>query len=151
MGLGLVVDRSRLLLEGRASLDWPSVSGTVVEAAAAPVSGARIGPGWRIRVSYEYEVDGRSFASDRVRLSRRLGEKTEIKAREELVLYEPGEPVPVYYDPDRPARSVLVTGPDKRAWFGLSVGIGLLVIAVLFWVVPTRSNSSPRSGRRSGS
>ncbi len=148
MGTVLIFDRANLLLEGQASLAWPTVSGTVIEAAAVPVDGARTGPGWRIRVDYEYEVGGQRFGNDRVRLSRRLGDKTEIKAREELVLYKPGEPVPVYYDPARPARSVLVPGPDNRVWFGLSVGLVLVVIAVIFWTVPTRSHPRSRSGRR---
>lgn len=147
MGIGLVQDRVRLLLEGQASLDWPAVSGQVIESAAEAVSGARTGPGWRIRVHYEYEVDGQRFASDRVRLSRRLGGQTEVQAREELLLYRAGEPIAVLYDPARPSRSALVPGADQRAWFGLIVGLALIVIAGIFWTVPTRSGSRrPRRG-----
>lgn len=147
MGVALVHDRAGLLLDGQASLDWPTVPGSVIEAAAEPVYGSRTGPGWRIRVQYEYVVGGQRFSSNRVRLTRRLGEQTEVKAREELVLYRPGEPIPVHYKPDRPSKSVLVPGPDSRAWFGLTVGLGLIAIAVIFWVVPTRTVSGS-SGKR---
>ncbi len=150
MGIGLMQDRARLLLDGRASLEWPAVSGSVLEAAAEPVSGARIGPGWRLRVRYDYEVDGQRYSSDRVRLSRRLGGQTEVQAREQLLLYQAGDSIPVHYDPVRPSRSVLVPGPDGRAWFGLMVGLGLIAIAVTFWTVPTRTVARPSRRRKKG-
>lgn len=140
MGLALIQDRVRLLLAGQQSLDWPTVTGQVVDATASAVAGTQVGLGWRVQVSYEYEVDERKFAGDRLRFSRRLGGRTQGQAEQAVVSYAPGGPIEVYYDPEQPARSVLVPGPDRRAWFGLIVGFGLTAIAVTFWTVPTRSN-----------
>jgi hypothetical protein len=150
MGLGLIQDRVRLLLVGQDSLDWPSVTGVVTGAAASPLAGAQAGPGWRIRITYEYKVDGRSFSGERLRFSRRLGGRTQVQAKQALLSYVPGGPVNVHFDPADPARSVILPGPDLRAWFGLFVGLGMVAIAITFWTVPTRSQRQPRTARRHG-
>jgi hypothetical protein len=149
MGLGLIQDRVQLLLIGRDSNNWPTVTGVVTEASASPLAGAQAGPGWRIRIAYEYQVEGQSFTGDRLRFSRRLGGRTRVQAEQALVSYVPGNPIEVHYDPDDPARSVVTAGPDRRAWFGLFVGLGMVAIAITFWSVPTRTQQQPRSARRS--
>lgn len=148
MALALIQDRVRLLLAGLESADWPTVTGTVVDATATTVAGAQVGLGWRVRISYEYEVGERNFSGDRLRFSRRLGGRTREQAEQAVVSYAPGGPIEVHYDPEQPARSVIVPGPDRRAWFGLIVGVGLFAIALTFWSVPTRSARSPNTARR---
>ena len=149
MGLALIQDRVRLLWAGNDSLNWPTVSGTVIEATATPVAGARTGGGWQVRVEYRYELDGQVYSSDRLFYTRRLGGRTEQMARDELVHYVPGGAVLVHYHPERPERAVLNPGADTRAFFGLVVGFGLLGIGATFWMVPTRSVRRPRR-RRAG-
>lgn len=148
MAAGLIQDRVRLLHEGARSTDWPAVAGVVTEAVAEPLPGARAGPGWRIRVAYRYEFDGVSFEGRRLRFSRRLAGRTRIQAEAELLKYVPGGPILVHVDPDRPQRSVVLPGADRRAWFGLIVGFGLLLIAATFWLVPTKSQPHARAGPR---
>ncbi|NDY95428.1 DUF3592 domain-containing protein [Wenzhouxiangella limi] len=148
MGLALVQDRVRLLLAGQQSHDWPTVTGEVVDATVTALAGTQVGLGWRVQISYDYEVDDRSFTGSRLRFSRRLGGRTRDQAEQAVVSYVPGGPIEVHYDPEQPARSVIVPGPDRRAWFGLIVGLGLAAIAVTFWTVPTRSNPSSNAGGR---
>lgn len=148
MGLGLIQDRVRLLLAGWDSSSWPTVTGEVSEAWASPLPGAQAGPGWRIGITYDYQVAGQSHTGDRLRFSRRLGGRTRAQAEQALVSYVPGGPIEVHYDPANPARSVILAGPDRRAWFGLFVGLGLVAIAVTFWSVPTRSQPQARSASR---
>ena len=142
MAVGLIQDRIRLLHEGTRSLDWPGVTGVVTEAMAEPLPGARAGPAWRLRVAYRYEFEGASYEGRRLRFSRRLAGRTQIQAETELLQYVPGGPILVHVDPERPQRSVVMPGADRRAWFGLIVGVGLLLIAVTFWLVPTRRSRS---------
>lgn len=139
LALGLIQDRVRLLMVGQQSLQWPTVVGEVVDAESSQIAGSQTGSGWRIRVRYSYQVDGREYESDRLAFSRQIGGRTRIQADDELRQYVPGGPVVVHYDPLRPFRAVLRPGPDRRAYFGLTVGGGLLVVALLFWAVPTRS------------
>lgn len=140
MGLVLVQDRIRLLMEGYASLDWPTVAGEVVAAEASPIIDAKVGPGWRIGVNYQYAVDGTLHQNDRLRHDRRLRGMTREEAEQKLERFRPGQPVDVHYDPDRPSHSVLMAGPDQGAWFGLLVGLGMMAIALTFWIVPTRTS-----------
>jgi len=139
MAIGLIQDRVRLLQAGQHSLQWPTVIGEVIDADVSQIAGTQTGAGWMVRVRYAYEVDDIEFQGDRMTFSRRIGGRTRIQADDELVQYVPGGAVLVYYDPERPQRSVLEPGPDRRAYFGLSVGVGLILIALLFWFVPTRS------------
>lgn len=148
MAIGLIQDRVRLLSDGVSSLQWPTVVGTVIDAEAEQIAGARAGPGWRIYVDYRYEVNGREYRADRLRFTRRLGGRTRTQAADELLQYVPEGPVLVYYNPRRPERAVIEPGPDPRAWFGLAVGVLLLVVAAVFWIVPTRSTRRLLPDRR---
>jgi hypothetical protein len=139
MSLALVHDRSGLLLAGRDSLDWPSVEGTVLTARAEALAGTRVGSGWRVHVNYVYEVDQMRFSGERLRFSQRIGDMTQADAQRAMSEFEPDSAIMIRYDPEQPARSVILPGPDRQAWFGLCVGIALCLIAVIFWVVPTRS------------
>lgn len=139
MAVGLIQDRVRLLHVGHQSLQWPTVVGQVVDAQVDQIAGTQTGSGWMIRVRYAYVVDGRQYESSRLSFSRRIGGRTRIQADDELRRFVPGGPVVVHHDPDRPHRAVLLPGPDRRAYFGLVVGVGLILIAFLFWAVPTRS------------
>ncbi|MFP4276087.1 MAG: DUF3592 domain-containing protein [Wenzhouxiangella sp.] len=150
MGVALLQDRVGLLLAGRDSSSWPTTMGTVTEATARPLAGVQVGPAWRVRLAYAYQVDGSSFTGDRLRFSRRLGGRTRAQAEQALVSYVPGGPIEVHYDPEDPSRSVIVPGPDRRAWFGLIVALVLLIIAIVFWSVPTRSSRASGAAGDSG-
>lgn len=147
LAIGLIQDRARLLLAGQQSLQWPTVVGEVFDAQISQIAGSQSGRSWTLRVRYAYEVGGQSYENDRLAFSRQIGGRTRIQADDELLHYVPGGPVVVHYDPGRPHRSVLQPGPDRRAYFGLSVGVGLIVIALLFWAVPTRSGRRGSSAR----
>ncbi|MEE4295656.1 MAG: DUF3592 domain-containing protein [Wenzhouxiangella sp.] len=139
MGIALVHDRSGLLLAGHNSLTWPSVQGTVITARAEPLAGSRVGSGWRVHVNYVYDLDQTRFSGDRLRFSQRIGDMTQAEAELAMTEFVPDSPIELRYDPEQPARSVIRPGPDRQAWFGLFVGIILCLIAVVFWVVPTKS------------
>mgnify|MGYP006295473941 CR=1 FL=1 len=139
MGIVLVYDRVRLLQAGHDSTAWPTAAGTVVDASAESVAGIRVGPGWRLKVNYVYEVEGRVFDGNLLRFSQRPGSMSRADAEMAISEFEPASSIEVRYDPDQPSRSVLFPGPDGRAWFGLCVGLVLCLIALVFWTVPTRS------------
>ena len=139
LAVSLIQDRARLLLDGHLSLQWPTVIGEVLHAESDQVAGGQAGRGWSIRVGYQYEVDGEVYEGNRLEFSRQLGGRTRIQADDELRKYVPGGQILVHYDPNRPHRAVIWPGADQRAYFGLTVGIGLILIALLFWTVPTRS------------
>jgi hypothetical protein len=141
MAIALLQDRAGLLLVGHDSTSWPVVDGTVITAKAEPVTEVKVGSGWQVRLNYIYEIGETVYNGNQLRFSRRLGDSTQSQAEAAMAEYVPGSSIEVHYDPDRPNRSVIEPGPDRQAWFGLVVGIGLLAIACVFWIVPTRSQS----------
>lgn len=139
LAIGLIQDRARLLLIGQQSLEWPTVVGEVIAAESAQIARSPTGRSWRTRIQYRYRIDGRDYQSARLSFSRQIGGRTRLQADDELRQFVPGGPVVIHYDPLRPHRAVLQPGPDRRAFFGLTVGGGLVIVALLFWTVPTRS------------
>ncbi len=116
----------------RASVDWPSVDGVIVQADVVHDfvrSGRYQRRVWVPSVRYEYQVDGERFVHDAVEVSR--PEHREVAPIDAIVRpFRVGARVAVYVDPDRPQRATLVTGVqgrDRRRLAGwlLHVGLGL--------------------------
>lgn len=138
----LLGDRLFLLWMGTSSNDWPMAVGVVKSFESSPVDTGRAGETWRVAIEYVYEVDGSLFHARRLRFTKRFAGLDQ----DALVLiesrYAPGTEVIVHHHPTRHSLAVLEPGPDAQAWFGLLVGLGLVLIALVFWLVPTRTTGS---------
>ncbi len=148
LGLILMSDRLFLLWMGSDSENWPSVEGTVQSLAYRPIGMGRSGDGWHLTVDYTYSVEGRVYTSDRLRFAKGfagLDEKKMAVAREQ---YAEGARITVYHHPRRPSLSVLIPGVGSHIWMGLILGLVLLLVAAVFWLVPTRSGGDQRSASR---
>jgi hypothetical protein len=113
------------------SRHWQATIGRVLEsdiAVAHDVSGAdgrqRY---WTPRVSYEYRVDERSFVGRRVNFVG-FSARTAMKA---LGRYPPGANVPVWYDPNDPADSVLEKRPTPASILVAGIAASALVISAV--------------------
>ena len=110
--------------EGKASLSWPSVEGTVHETRL----GAKEQRGdvdYHPRIQYSYEVDGRGYKSDRIDFDYPFFE-TEQEAQAFLEMYPVGAPLTVYYDPDDPGAALLDPGVPNV--------IGVIVLGLIFLI-----------------
>ena len=114
----------RSAAKAKAAEGWPQVMGQVetsfmsqVAAWPAPI------------VTYRYEVDGRRYHRSRVRFGG-TGGMNPTDAEQLLAGYPKGAEVPVYYDPQRPGRSVLLHG-EAAANKGLMWGAGCMAAAPL--------------------
>ncbi len=144
LGLILLGDRASLLWQGSSSEQWPAVAGSVQTLEVKPMGLGRAGDGWRIQVVYRYRVNGEEFESDRLRFSKRFGGLDDESLAEARERFAAGNAVTVYHHPRQPSRSVLVPGLDPQAWMGLVLGVVLLIIAVVFWTVPTHSGRATK-------
>jgi hypothetical protein len=142
MGLILFLDRVELVRHGMDSADWPVVTGEVVESEARPIGDVRSGGTWSLTVRYVYQVDGRQYSGDRMRFARSIVQRERVQIDEALEQYEPGNPILVHHHPQHHELSVLETGLDRSGWLGMLLAILLMIVAVVFWVVPTRTVSS---------
>lgn len=108
----------------KASLQWPSVSGKIMQSEEVYVPGRHSG-NYRADIAYTYEVNGRRHVSHQISLwSTNLGGYSGITAA--FVSNHPaGSTVDVRYDPANPQNAVLVPGADSGT-YRLFVGMGAL-------------------------
>jgi hypothetical protein len=137
-GLGFLSFQHRVKTDGIASPNWPSTAGVVTERQLRN-SGADSKSASYYAISYEYYVDATPYTGERVHFGGGndwAGGKGEV-----------GDSVVVYYDPNIPAKCVLVTGyqgeKTERIWFWFSVGFMLmgglgLTRGLLSLLIPSR-------------
>jgi Protein of unknown function (DUF3592) len=113
-----------------ASRRWPT---TPVRLHYLGMSGPRKAGTYLSTVRYSYTVDGVTYESTRWRFGSITGKNTRALAHAMSTQIKPIDPV-VFYDPHKPGRSCLVTGPEEvtlsAAIIGSVIGIGLLVIGI---------------------
>lgn len=85
-----------------ASVYWPSADGLIVEA-RLETRGNR-----DLRIVYEYVVGDRAYRNDIVRFDQ--AQLTLLQKEALVASYSQGQPVSVYFNPERPNQSVLVRG-----------------------------------------
>jgi hypothetical protein len=123
---GLLIVKS--ILDGRAakaSVQWPSVPGTVVfSGMTADTMGdtATFSP----VVTYSYAVNGQVLQSSRIRYS-------PVRSRKILDRYPRGSTVQVFFDPQRPSTAVLEKGGST--WVMLFAGAAVIVGACAIGLV----------------
>lgn len=117
-GLFIAYQMFGLMQAKIAARDWPSVTGTLTAVALdeskrienKEIDGLRAQheiTTYRLRVNYDYQVGGTDYRGDRYSLADRSTESYQ-EAESWLTRYAPGTAVPVFYNPDAPAESVLL-------------------------------------------
>jgi Protein of unknown function (DUF3592) len=132
-----------LIQIGRALLArrWPTVEGEIVDARMVRLNGGQDNRSLDQFVTYRYHVDGRRYTSNRVRFGLQSTPTSivpDLDSRSAVAdlqdSYPRGKPVRVYYNPRRPAESVLYPTPNLRVlvlfvaglWFGYAALHGAL-------------------------
>lgn len=119
---------------GRASFNWPSTHGIVIDSHVVKSRSTKSGGGtsYYPQVKYRFEVDGNEYEVDvwtyhALEMSKKIAE--EICER-----YSKGREVMVYYDPENPRHAVLKPGVNTGNYFIcfvitiLLAVVGLLII-----------------------
>lgn len=101
-----------------ASTFFHRVTGKVIVSDVTGHQGTR---SYRKLFSYQYNIDGATYESDRIRFG--ANDETEIR------MYPDGQSVSVYYDPGNPAISCLKPGVYAGIYWGLAKVVLLLVLA----------------------
>lgn len=103
----------RQALEMDDSWEWPTTEGVITRSLIVqhhPRGSEKHGYAPRreheVRVEYSYDVAGTRYGGDRLRI-RPNRYKGENSVKRELAKYPAGQKVKVYYDPEKPERSVL--------------------------------------------
>jgi len=117
IGLGVMGAAAKRGLKQRATSDWPSLEGTIVstDLRKSDENGAES------PLMYEFDLNGKIYRSTRVAFI----DRSNIDYNDWIQLAN-GLPregaVTVYYDPEQPNESVLISGDVKASWGGLGFG-----------------------------
>ena len=142
-GLGILALSSgaQRLWRGAASLDWPSVEGTVlfsrVNASETEDSDHRRSTTFSPQFVYTYEVGGVKHFNNRRRFGQIEG-SGEDWAEDIATRYRPGKAVRVYYFQADPDVAVLEPGNNSEGLWLPGIGLVALLfgLATLIWIVP---------------
>lgn len=119
------------------SRDWPSVEGQVSTATIEmKVESGDNGTTRKYspRVAYTYSISGQQYTSDQVVIGARRWYTSQIKAETKL-MYQSGQQVTVYYNPDKPAQAVLEAGATRGAWGTLAIGIVFAILGTVILII----------------
>lgn len=151
-GLGVAAWGFMNLSTAMESKSWPTadgkiISSTVVKKVESYTDSDRRRKTrtiYEAQVRYDYKVGGHSFIGSRITTAD-SGSSSESRAKKISKRYAPGSACTVYYNPDKPAQSVLKAGIT----FGTLMipGIGIL-FAVLGIAVPIMGRKPPSAASR---
>lgn len=137
LGIFLLVRSRRDKEKAAQSLNWPSVSGKVIDArmleSTSTDSDGDSSTTYRAHVQYEYEVAGTRYTNDKINVGMVVSTSATKKVQETLARYPAGATVKVYYDPNNPSDSVL----EQKASSNLTLILGIIFLGVgLCMVLP---------------
>lgn len=125
-GAALVCWQTIVFHQQKASFQWPTVSGTIVQSERIYVPSDH-NSHYRVEITYNYKVKGTSYVSHRISLfSRDLSSYDDI-SESFVANHRPGTSVEIYYEPSRPENAVLIPGPDET-FSEFELGVGLIAI-----------------------
>jgi hypothetical protein len=133
IGLAFVLSAVRANYHDRQSLQWPAVSGTIMQCDAQYRRYSGHG-GWRVSISYRYQVNGQSYVGNRVSLWNPNGGGPPDEVNTFAADHPPRSNVIVYYDPLHPETAVLEPGADEGT-NRLLIWCGSIIFVLMFWIV----------------
>ena len=121
--------------EAFSSQSWPTVQGEIITSNVDTYRDSYGNRTYRRKIKYGYAVNqlekaGGYFTGERVGIDPFLPSDSRAIAEASLVRYPKGEIVDVYYNPNRPQRSLLE--PSFSLSRLIYPGVGLLLLAVAF-------------------
>jgi hypothetical protein len=130
-GLWMMVIGGKLGFQAYGTKDWKRVTGKIVESTIETSIDSEEYTVYRAKVLYTYSVQDKSYNGDRIHYG--YSASSDREDPEMLIArYSPGEPAPIYINPNRPDESVLVRGIHKYALLEIWGGFGFAFFG--FWV-----------------
>ena len=138
---------------------WPSTEGRVVASLVerdrrdgyeTDSQGRRrhyVDTTYHARVEYSYQVDGRTYTSDRIWIADGEAWEERSGAEDFIAQYPPGSEVELVYNPTDPSDAALIVDAPTRLIF-IVTGMGLAFLAVGVFVPRDRPIEDPLRGRR---
>ena len=136
IGLVMIVSALVSMYKARKTEFWRQATGKVLESDVAKnirsIGGNTKTTTYRPEICYSYQVDDQEYVSDRIGVAGSYSSSSPAKAYRIATKYPVDKEVTVYYDPNKPGQSVLETGVPKEIRTMRTVGIVLMIGALLF-------------------
>jgi len=118
-----------------ASRNWPATTGKIIASGIEPRRSHSSSGGYSTSyypvVQYQYQVEGRTYLSNRITFGGEVGYGWTNMAQKQVDHYPPGANVAVFYDPNDPAVAVLErTAGTSSKIFSLIAIIILVILGV---------------------
>jgi hypothetical protein len=133
IGVGLTIWGWTILQNARASASWPTADGVVMRSEVTRSTDSEGGDSYSPEVTYSYNVNNTNFVNDMIKFGEN-SYSSRRKADEIAGNYPVGKNVTVYYDPEKPERSVLEPGVSAGSF--IVIGIGVFFILITLVIVP---------------
>jgi hypothetical protein len=129
IGLGLSFWGWTILQNARASASWPIAEGRVTNSEVNHTTDAEGGDSYSPEITYTYAVNDTNHNNSTIKFGEN-SYSSRKKAEEILSNYPVGKNVTVYYDPEKPDRSVLEPGVSAGSFIVLGIGVFFILITL---------------------
>jgi len=133
VGAGLTFWGWNILQNARASASWPTADGIVTRSQVSHSTDAEGGDSYQPQVTYKYSANNSTYENNTIKFGEN-SYSSRRKADEIAANYPIGKSVAVYYDPEKPDRSVLEPGVSAGSY--IVIGIGVFFILITLITVP---------------
>jgi hypothetical protein len=116
-----------IIVQGRKTLQWPSVEGVIQESDIASDKDDLLP-----HILFRYSV-GQANYEQTMQFPGDITPTQEF-ATSYVQKYPAGSRIPVYYDPENPEIATLEPGPGKGDWLVFAMGLGTLLFGIVFYV-----------------
>jgi hypothetical protein len=121
-----------ILRNARISNGWPATQGEII-ASSVRADTDEDGTTYHADVTFSYVVEDHRYSSETVSFGQ-YGSSNRKHAEEIVRTYQPGEKVPVYYNPDEPKTAVLEPGVTTSSYMVLGIGLCFAILPAI--IVP---------------
>jgi len=133
IGVGLTFWGWNILQNARASASWPTADGVVTISGVSRSTDSDGADSYSPEVTYSYKVDNTNLINSTIKFGEN-SYSSRKKAEGIAAGYPVGKNVTVYYDSEKPDRSVLEPGVSAGSY--IVIGIGVFFILLTLAIVP---------------
>ena len=128
---------SPLIEQAKASINWPTASGLVLESKVVRRRSNNSGRStYSSKVSYQYQIEGKTFESKTVWFGGNISTSDRSMSHKIVKKYPANKKIVVHYNPEDPGIAVLEPGVFKTTYFYYLLGWIFLCVGILMTVTP---------------
>lgn len=130
IGVLLTIWGWTILQNARASASWPTADGLITDSRVSRSTDSDGGDSYSPEITYSYAVNNLGYVNNTIKFGENsYGSRS--KAEKIAAGYPIGRNVTVYYDPEKPDRSVLEPGVTAGSYIVISIGVFFILITLI--------------------